>query len=394
MSLDFQQVHEQVRKLGDNAIIREQRLKSLRQKAQDLLKEHAQDLDGLCDRIELVVKNYDSTLRCALPVSENLDAYFPLPPLPGKATILAADGSQINPDRHEPVEYCLINFGAIRMHYGEPDTPQPIIESKLLYGDQLYTTTGTLTEAALALTRDLNERTLLAQIAINTPAPVITFTDGQMELYGARIGEEQTLAEFRKSLEAYIKVLSDLNTHQVITAGYIDKPGADLVVRLLEIADASESDLADIHRIRQLRGVRDVDLFYTLLQPGDRSSVFALQSKSTAYYKNELALHFFYLNVGREGHPWLSRVEVPAWVAGNREMLDNLHAVLVHQCRMMGSRPYPYLLHRAHEAAVVSFQEKEQVTQMIALELRKRGVIVGEQSYKQAAKDSAARTRY
>jgi len=75
-------------------------------------------------------------------------------------------------------------------------------------------------------------------------------------------------------------------------------------------------------------------------------------------------------------------------------MLDNLHAVLVHQCRMMGSRPYPYLLHRAHEAAVVSLQEKEQVTQMIALELRKRGVIVGEQSYKQAAKDSAARTRY
>ncbi len=67
MSLDFQQVHEQVRKLGDSAIIREQRLKSLRQKAQDLLKEHAQDLDGLCDRIELVVNRL--SLHAALRVA-------------------------------------------------------------------------------------------------------------------------------------------------------------------------------------------------------------------------------------------------------------------------------------------------------------------------------------
>jgi hypothetical protein len=87
-------------------------------------------------------------------------------------------------------------------------------------------------------------------------------------------------------------------------------------------------------------------------------------------------------------------VEIPAWVAEDAGMLDNLHAALVDQCRIMGSRPYPYLLHRAHEAAVVSLAEKEQVTQMIALELRRRGVILGEQSYKQSAKDLQGKTRY
>jgi NurA domain len=107
-----------------------------------------------------------------------------------------------------------------------------------------------------------------------------------------------------------------------------------------------------------------------------------------------LELHFFYLNVGRMGKPWLARVEVPGWVVASQELLDNLHAVLVEQCRSLGSRPYPYLLHRAHETALVSLEEREQVTQMIALEYRRLGVPFQGQSNKQANKDLAGRTRY
>ena len=58
---------------------------------------------------------------------------------------------------------------------------------------------------------------------------------------------------------------------------------------------------------------------------------------------------------------------------GDNHRLDSLQAVLVDQCRILGTRPYPYLLHRAHETAVVSLEEKEQVTQMIVLELRNAG---------------------
>jgi hypothetical protein len=75
-------------------------------------------------------------------------------------------------------------------------------------------------------------------------------------------------------------------------------------------------------------------------------------------------------------------------------MLDNLHAILINQCRMMGNQPYPYLLHRAHEAAVVSLEEADQVTQMIALEIRARGLDVGEAGYKQAAKELSGRMRH
>jgi len=65
-----------------------------------------------------------------------------------------------------------------------------------------------------------------------------------------------------------------------------------------------------------------------------------------------------------------------------------LHAVLVDQCQVMGNAPYPYILHRAHETALVSRDEKEQVEQMIQIELRNRGVTVGRKSPKQVHKDA------
>src|SRR5690606_3528090 len=141
-----------------------------------------------------------------------------------------------------------------------------------------------------------------------------------------------------------------------------------------------DPELPQIRDRRPLRGVTDAYLFRTLLAPGERSAVFAMQSQSAKRYTGVRALHFFYLNVGRENHPWIARVEIPRWVAENDRMLDSLHAVLVRQCRILGARPYPYLLHRAHETAVVTLPEKEQVTQMIILELRRRGVEVGEES--------------
>jgi len=74
-------------------------------------------------------------------------------------------------------------------------------------------------------------------------------------------------------------------------------------------------------------------------------------------------------------------------VAANAAMLDQLHAILLHQSHILGGRPYPYILHRSHEVAVVSRDEAQQVENMIALELQKHGIEFSEGSFKQAAKD-------
>ena len=400
MALDFQQVREQVKQMGENASQSAQRKREQHQNALKILHENASELERLHQKVKRVAHTYDANLRCALPVvqpagrpPEPLDGHYPLPVLPESATILAADGSQIAPDRHAPVNYCLINVGAIQLRLGAPQAPEISITSQLFYDDDLYIRPGVmLTDARLALMRDLNERKRLADLAERAGPPVISFTDGPMELWVGK--EEEAEEDFKESLNAYLEALRHLQELQVTTAGYVDKPAATLVTRLLEVAMTAEDDLPELRHLRPLHPVMDKDLFQGSLAPGERTAVFGLQSRSAARYSGGLALHFFYLNVGREGHPWLARVEIPAWVADNCEMLDFLHATLVQQCRVMGSRPYPYVLHRAHEAALVKLEEKDQVTQMIVNELRRRGVEVGEMSNKQAAKDLGGRTAY
>ncbi len=394
MSVNFQEVRSQVIELGEVAPSRYQKLQELRATAWQILARNARELERLQYKISRVVATSDPNLRCALPVSKSLDAAIPLPELIGPVTILAADGSQIPPDRHSEVEYCMVNVGAIRMHIstGEPLPPLIKIESQLYYDEALYMGSGTITEARLALMRNLRERSMLARLAKDVPPPAITITDGPMELWGS--SEAENRGEFKESLKDYLGALSLLYELGAITAGYVDKPSANLVVRLLEVAMLADDNLGKIKDWYPLRGVTDLDLFRTLLAPGQRSAVFALQSHTAQEYAGVLALHFFYLNVGLGSHPALARVEVPAWVAKAPEQLDTLQAALIAQCRSMGKRPYPYVLHRAHEAALVTLEEKEQVTNMIALELRRRGVEVGEMSYKQAAKDSGGRSRY
>ena len=53
--------------------------------------------------------------------------------------------------------------------------------------------------------RDLNERKWLAELARNAPRPVITFTDGPMELWGA--ADPQGSQDFQRSLDEYQEVL-------------------------------------------------------------------------------------------------------------------------------------------------------------------------------------------
>jgi len=169
---------------------------------------------------------------------------------------------------------------------------------------------------------------------------------------------------------------------------------------LLELVQAQKEKEppANFRDYHPLRGVSDRWMYgekhNPLLGPGERSAVFAIQSKSEKDYKGVLGLHFFYLNVGTKGHPWPVRVEIPKWVADNTEQLNLLHAVLVDQCRMMGSKPYPYLLHRAHEIAVVKHEEKYQVEQMLTQELRRQDEEMDEGSNKQSAKDLKGRGRY
>ncbi len=399
MALDFQQVYQKIQEIGASVKQRKKALDDRRALARQLLNLNADNIAGLRNKVGQA-SEIEQNLRCALPVAERLDFHAPAPAMPPNATLIAADGSQINPDRHGPVLYGLVNVGAIILRLNSGEAPVIRTESQLLFDEELYTSSGNpMSDGMMALRRDLQERTKLHALAVEFGGngfPVITFTDGPIELWGVKDGEDASA--FEESLNKYLSVLSKLQNSGVTTAGYVDKPAADLLVRLLEVSMAGADDLEKLREFHPLRGVSDRWLFgdrtNPLLQPGERSAVFAFHSKSEKHYKGGLALHFFYLNAGTENHPWPVRVEIPKWVADDSARLDMLHAVLVNQCRILGYKPYPYLLHRAHETAVVSHKEKLQVDQMLQQELQRSGGEVEDGSNKQSIKDSAPRSSY
>ena len=88
------------------------------------------------------------------------------------------------------------------------------------------------------------------------------------------------------------------------------------------------------------------------------------------------------------------RVEIPKWVADEAEKLNLLHAALLEQCQIMGAKPYPYILQRAHEIAVVKYEEKAQIEQMLDMELRQAGSEMDTESNKQSAKNLKGRSGY
>ena len=374
MPIDFQQIYARIREIAAGADERKRTLEERRILARNLLGVYASELEYLAQKVDAAVA-VDSNIRCAAPLDEPLMATFPPPAAVPDVTVIAADGSQVNPDRHGSIQFCIINVGVITMKLRSGTAPEVCVQTEMLYGDELISNGNPISDGMVAMRRDISERLKLDELSKGIKGQVVNLTDGTIELWGAKGDDPQAYADF---VEKYIKVLTRLYQRGVVTAGYVEKPTAD------------QEQIQRLRDYQPLRGVSDRWLYgereNPLLPPGHRSAVFGLQSGSVKKYKGPLALHFFYLNVGTLGHPWPVRVEIPKWVAEDKKKLDLLHCVLIEQCNMMGSKPYPYLLHRAHETAVVRREEKDQVEQLLALELRRVREEVGDQSHKSSAK--------
>jgi len=394
MAIDFQQIVRKIREIGKGAQAHQKILEKQREDAFGLLKAHANDLDLIKMKVKRVVEASDPNLRCALPANEQMDSHIQVPGVPTAATLIAIDGSQIVPDRHAGMVYGLVNIGTIIMRIGSGEAPHVFTTSDLLYEDELRSNEGAfLNEGGIALRRDAAERARLLELADRYPPPVVALTDGPVELWGAK--DPENSSSYRRYLQKYLQDLKKLEKLNITLAGYVDKPAAELVVRLLEVTIAAEDDLKNIREYHRLRGVSDRWLFGNLLQPGERSAIFALQSSSTRSYKGQSAIHFFYLNVGSHRRAAISRIEIPQWVAEDTDKLNLLHETLIQQNRLLGAKPYPYILQRAHETAKVSNDDREQVELMLSLELRNQGLDIEGVSGKQSIKEySENKKRY
>ena len=297
-------------------------------------------------------------------------------------TIIATDGSQIDVDRHTSARCYLINIGRVRLDYGK--NSRATLESlpRLCADDkELVISNGTKEQvvegALLNIRRSVDECHHLSEMAaeLSPSQPALAVIDGSLILWGLSNKEYPDFVVEELLDRGFIKHLNTLRKlaqeHPLALASYISFPRSTDVVNVLRLA-LCPHDLADCDKYCQetpigkrhcdgLSGVQDRDLFVNPLGEGERSALFASQSKIVKENYGEHIVEFFYLKLEDE----IARVEIPQWVAEDKAKLDLTHALILDQCKR--GQGYPVALSEAHEQAVVTVADRENFQQLVGM---------------------------
>jgi hypothetical protein len=383
LSLEFNKVVDQVYKLG--RMLDEIDLNASNRL--DLAIERfyeATDLDFIHERVEMTrrpdVSGYRGAAPLDAPIHEVVCQTFPCPTFPASATIIAADGSQIYPAEQSPVHYFLVNIGLFTYHHGADRVPDQYSVPRLFFHkDHVHDPSGRIlsnrTIDARRTATEMHELGAKCWELRDEARPLIALYDNHLLFWA---NEDVTGA--RQLMQQYHGALLHLHDSGAILAGYVDNPTRSRVmIRLLHLLSLTDEEVrsSDLSSSRELEGVTDVHLFSAVLQAGERSAIMVQNSPRNLKYRqrgDSYEIAFFYLKVSSGYQDAIARVDIPMWVARDRALVDELHAVLVSQCSLQGRNPYPYSLTRADELAYVSGKDKSKLDEMIAIELRKKGL--------------------
>jgi hypothetical protein len=384
MTLALNKILEQLDEMGQVLAGRVKRQRKVLPAARELLHLYAHEQGRLC---RVAQSDPGQRLRCASPSDEPLDAAISLPSLPGQITIVAADGSQIYPNRHGLAFYYVINVGSIVFRYGSGQAPDVATEPRLFYADEhMYPGGAPVTGDLVNAERNLAEMRELADLTLAEPGegpPRLGLADGPLLIWLQRANLPKGRQE--QILASYLDCLDRLRTGRAAVAGFVSRPHSAEVVALLYLTQLEQEERHTVDSLAQTeyRGLTDRALF-GYLRTGQRSALFVRGTAENERFRGRgHTVHFFYLNTGSD----LARVEVPEWVVLRPEQLDMVHAVVYDQCRF--NNGYPYVLTRADEEAVILGEERQTLEAMISQAMARHDLPLPELSRKAQQKQVA-----
>jgi len=368
MTLEFSKISSQIDEMGRAFAAQAQHRSVVLPAARELLQAFA-------DRREELRQVADSEsgqrLRCASPGDEALAAAVSSPAVPDSVTLVATDGSQVYPDSHGLAFFYAINVGCIIFRHGSGQAPEVASEPLLRFSeDEVYPGGLRVSGDQVSAERDLAEIRMLASVATGEQpgGPVVALGDGPLLIWlrRAAMPEDQQA----RILACYLACMDLLRESAVAVAGFVSRPHSAEVVSLLYLAHLEPAVRLGVRSLAEspFQGLMDRALF-GFLEAGQRSALFV---RGTAANRDFAArghkIYFFYLNTGSE----LARVEVPEWIAVEREQLDLVHAVVYDQCCI--NEGYPYVLTRADEQAVILGQERKLLEELLAQTMLQHGM--------------------
>ncbi|MGD9318088.1 MAG: DNA double-strand break repair nuclease NurA, partial [Anaerolineae bacterium] len=299
MTLELNKVTQQIEEMGQVLAERVGRQRKALPAARELLRLFAHRQEELRQVAE---SEAGQRWRCASPGDESLDGRFPVPSLPERVTLVAADGSQIYPDRHGMAFYYVINVGSIVFRRGSGQAPDAATDPRLFYAeDQVYPDGRPVSSDLVSAERDLAEMRTLVALSLDEPAggPLrLALADGSLLIWLQRAAIPE--GQQARILGDYLASLDRLRAADVSVAGFVSRPHSAEVVALLYLAHLEPEQRLAVGGLADTgyRGLTDRALFGNL-QAGERSALFARGTAVNRDFRGRgHAIYFFYLNTG------------------------------------------------------------------------------------------------
>jgi NurA domain len=327
---------------------------------------------------------------CGEPVEElnQISVYAPMQSL---HSVIATDGSQISPSRHE-VAYCyLINVGRVALHYGDgafpvlDNVPQVYYKSEDLYKARKW---GIQTEEWMSLRRTADEAIALGDFACQhqKSRPILALSDGSLIHWNLEMLPAGARHEI---LPDIITSWDRLRLSNIPVAGYISSPRAVESINFLRLqacpfeerdcATHCGDKLLDAVPCSKTQPLRDASLWQRVLKFGECSPLWRSHAKILQEY-GEHSIYFCYLHVGSE----VARVEMPEWTALDPKLRSQCLEIILAQVQK--GYGYPVVLAEAHNQAVVTGGDRYRFFAMLERQMIQAGLRNVGTSFKETRK--------
>ncbi len=294
-------------------------------------------------------------------------------------SIFSVDGSQIYPDRNFSGARCfLINLGGCFIQYSDNDLnrqvelfsePQVFLPPDVIPDKDRFVFSMDLVDLKR---EELELQGLFDKNFIN--GANVCFVDGTIIFWNLEGKPEEVKDYF---LSSYLFWLNKFYENKTLVSGYISFPKSRELVNLIRLGLCrfTSADCIPCYSkftefpCKAVDNLIDTHVCRFFLKPNQRTTVFYSTSKITQYYPDHLKPCFCYLHAGAE----IARLEMPFWIAQNKDLLDYLCSVAIDQCKK--GQGYPVVLAEAHEQAVVKGPDREffyHLIQKIGIEQKRR----------------------
>jgi hypothetical protein len=265
-------------------------------------------------------------------------------------TVIAIDGSQIYPDRHQGIPCFLINIGSVLMCYGSQHSTVRLESVPYVIADAQNQDWNTISPEIVNCRRtefELRTGVELSRKVVEAgdKQPQVVLFDGSLIFWHLDDHEPEIKHRF---LTSYLTLMQQFYTSQSLLAGYISYPKSKELVNIMRFALWSTGQ--DTTSIDHLT---DTDIASLFLKPNNRSAVFVSNSPTTISYPNHLKPCFLYVQTAQE----IARIEIPAWIAAQPTAVTFVARSILDQAHK--GHGYPISLAEAHEQAVIKGADRD-----------------------------------